>query len=82
VTILNGIILVGSVVGAITTIWAVVSTLLKRFEGNLKEKIVEVVDDRTKELRPNGGGSIKDVVNKLDERVARLEKRGFFFVRR
>lgn len=43
----------------------------KRFQNFIKEEVQEVA----KELRPNGGSSLKDQVNRLEEGHRKLEEK-------
>lgn len=36
---------------------------------------VERIEEMAQELKPNGGGSIKDTVHRIDERLAKVEDR-------
>jgi hypothetical protein len=55
-----------------TTDWAglavAVATIIASFAGSVRWLVKHYLD----ELKPNGGGSVKDQVNRLEERVDQI----------
>jgi hypothetical protein len=55
-----------------TTDWAglavAVATIVASFAGSIRWLVKHYLD----ELKPNGGGSVKDQVNRLEERVDQI----------
>lgn len=65
----NDIVLVGAVLAALGVIWRVVLHPTVRFFKRLETTMTFV----SLEMRPNGGGSLRDAIDKLVRRTESLE---------
>jgi hypothetical protein len=70
------VVVVFFVIGVIHKSWPLISNFVTVINALVQlPSLIETVDDIQKEVKPNGGGSMRDVVNSTAAKVAGLERR-------
>lgn len=79
----NHIVLAGQVIGGLVSIWAAVKFIFKPFTKFVLSPVLKVhqqIDFIEKELKNNGGMSLKDLVQGINKKLGRLERRQYSFL--